>query len=98
MEYEQREVMAEDISVVLTDRAVKNLENMLHHIWAKQSELGLHDEHVNDMKSSLIAVLMTIFRFPGRVMAEDDLSLIIDSYITLGCIYHKSSDTWSVHS
>jgi len=84
--------------ITLTPEALKNINNMLNHIWRTEIEYGNMHKKTIEMKDSFIRSIIQVFNFPGRVMAEDDLSLIIDSYITLGLIYHRSSDTWSTHS
>lgn len=101
-------------TIELTDDALRNIENMQARLWAIAGEFGPAwiSRETQEVEESLITALLSIFRFPGTVHAEDDLSLIICSYITLGVIWHPKRieneqgdlithpllGTWSTHS
>lgn len=83
------------VTIELTEQALKNIENMYRH--ACEGDVPMWEERVK-IRESLLHAFMTIFRWPGTVTAEDDLSLIINSGITIGVIYHKHSNDWGCHS
>lgn len=101
-----------DRTILITPRAATNLENMQKRVWDIQNAYGVHSSEAEKAQFSFSQMLMTILRWPGRVTAEDDLSLLIDSSITLGLIFHhvrhKNEDgswttdpllgEWSSHS
>lgn len=74
--------------IELTPEAEVNVSNMQQRLWQVAQQYGHHSVEYLAMVDSLNHVLLTILRFPGKVFAEDNLSLIIQSYITIGCIWH----------
>lgn len=100
------------ISLEITDSACKNIENMQKRVWDIANKHGHNSVEYQKAQLSFQQALMQILRFGGKLFAEDDLSLILDSYITLGVIFHsvrvKQEDgsyvtdpllgEWSVHS
>jgi hypothetical protein len=72
----------------LTDRAIANLYNMEKRTWDIENKYGRDSDECIKAKDSLMRMFMTMIRFPGTVHAEDELSLIINSYITIGIIWH----------
>lgn len=100
------------ISLEITDGGCQNLENMQKRVWAIANEHGPQSEAYLKAQLSFQQALMQILRFGGKLFAEDDLSLIVNSYITLGVIFHpvrvRQEDgsyitdpllgEWSVHS
>lgn len=97
-----------DTKLELTEAAMRNMTNMYERVRAVADKYGRNsDEHMT-MLQSLIHALLGVVRLGGRIMAEDDLSLLGDSFITFGCIFHpKRIDgggrddllgEWSLHS
>lgn len=96
-----------DTSMVLTEQAVRNIGNMRHRVMEISDLYGHESEEALEAARSLLDCLLTVFRFGGRVMAEDDLSLLIDSYITIGIVWFPRRigeqrdplvGCWSAHS
>jgi len=87
-----------DKTFVLTDGALANLENMQKRVWDIEMKYGLGSDEATKAVFTFSQMLMTILRWPGRVMAEDNLSLIIDSSIVIGIIWHpvrhKVEEKW----
>lgn len=105
MEKDPLSIAPGDRTFVITDSALKNIENMQRRVWDIENKYGRASEQYEKASFTFTQMLMTIFRWPGRVMAEDDLSLLIDSSITIGIIWHRNrSDEdgllgeWSSHS
>lgn len=77
-----------DTTIVLTEQALVNIENMQKRVWDIENKYGPKSEEYKKASFSFTQMLMTIIRWPGTVFAEDNLSLIIHSSITLGLIWH----------
>ncbi len=102
--------MSDDITIVLTDGAQRNLENMQRRVWDLENHYGAQSDEALKATWSYLHALRTMYQWPGKVFAEDDLSLIISSSITIGVIWHpKHRDVepntseallgeWSCHS
>lgn len=75
-------------TIELTESALRNIEHMYMRVFEIENKHGLDHEATKIAKTSLLSCLMTLFRWPGSVYAEDDLSLIISSTITIGIIWH----------
>lgn len=75
-------------AIELTDSAVQNISNMMARCWDIENEYGAKSDEALKATWSLLYCLKTIFQWPGKVFAEDDLSLIINSSITIGIIWH----------
>lgn len=100
------------ITIELTDEAIKNISNMQRRCWDIANHYGPESPHYLQAINSFAHAVMTIFRWPGKVFAEDELSLIINGHIQIGVIWHplKKQDedgklqpdpllgTWSCHS
>lgn len=80
--------MDEDRTIVITPKAATNIENMQKRVWDIQNAYGVQSKEAEKAQYTFNQMLMTIVRWPGRVHGEDDLSLIINSSITLGLIFH----------
>lgn len=100
--------VATDTTITLTPRAIQNISNMQMRVARIGSEFGFQSEEYIKILESLNQALLGVLRLGGRVMAEDDLSLLVDSYITVGCIWHPRHigggerhgvlGEWSLHS
>lgn len=81
-----------------TDRAVRNLDNMQKRCWDIENKYGATSDEALKATWSLLHAYKTMVRFPGKVYAEDDLSLIIQSWIQIGIIWHpvrhKTDNGW----
>lgn len=77
-----------DMTITLTEEAYKNIECMQHRVWDIENKYGALSTEATKASWSFIQMLMTIMRWPGKVMAEDKLSLLINSSITIGIIWH----------
>lgn len=105
MEKDPQSIAPGDRTYVLTDSALRNLENMQKRVWDIENKYGAKSDEALKASWTFSQMLMTIFRWPGRVMAEDDLSLLIDGSITIGIIWHRNRNDetgllgeWSSHS
>lgn len=96
-----------DITITLTEQAAKNLHNMQTRCWDIQNRYGPTSPETLNAVLSFQRILRTILQWPGTVHAEDDLSLIINSSITIGIIWHAATingqrdellGEWSSHS
>lgn len=102
----------EDLELVITAGARKNLGNMRDRVNRIEMVFGEGSpEHVRALKTYM-HVLDGITVWGGRVYGEDDLSLIIGSTITIGCIWSADrkvrdgfpveyvgiAGAWSLHS
>jgi hypothetical protein len=97
-----------DTKLELTPRALQNLANMQRRVNAIGSEFGFNSDQYRQVLESFNQALLGIIRLGGRVTAEDDLSLLVDSFITVGCIWHAKHignnqrhsllGEWSLHS
>jgi hypothetical protein len=76
--------------ITFSDEALRNIDNMQQRLWSVANEYGpsWHSRETQMIEESLLNAMLTIIRFPGQVFAEDDLSLIINSFITIGIIWH----------
>lgn len=72
----------------LTDEAVKNLRNMKERLWLIANQFGSDSHEYKLASQSYVHAVDTLFAWPGKVFAEDDLSLIIQGHITIGVIWH----------
>ena len=85
----------------LTDRAVFNVENMQRRVWDIENKYGEDSPEAIKATKSLLHAFMTMVRFPGTVHAEDELSLLVNSWITVGIIWHPvrlrtaNGETWT---
>lgn len=94
----------------ITQEANNNLGNCRDKIETIRANYGRNSDEYLDATESLMrattAILMHGGTYGGRLMAEDDLSFIFDTFITIGIIYtpaHKNGEsmfygTWSMHS
>lgn len=107
MEKDPYSIAPGDTTITLTDGALRNLENMYQRCWHIEAKFGNTHDYTLKARQSLLDAMSTIFRWPGKVFAEDDLSLIIQSRITIGVIWHPSHingqrdelvGSWSCHS
>lgn len=78
----------EDTQIILSPRALTNIENMQKRVWDIENVYSRKSDEATKASWTFSQMLMTILRWPGTVYAEDDLSLIIHSSITLGLIWH----------
>lgn len=92
-------------TVTFTDQALKNLANMRTRVDQIRNQFGQESEQYLKALASLNFVVVSIIAMGGNVSAEDDLNLMLDSYIYCGIIFHKDrSDStelageWSIHS
>lgn len=76
-------------TIQLTDSAMRNLENMSNRVLDIETKYGVNSNEGTTARFTFSQMLMTIIRWPGKVHAEDDLSLIINSSITIGIIWHS---------
>lgn len=96
------------ITIELTEDAVRNIGNMQSRIWAIENKYGADSAEADKARNSFVHVMGTIFRWPGHIYAEDELSLIINSSITIGVIWFAERlpdgerdpllGSWSTHS
>ena len=108
MEKDPLSIAPGDSTIVITDSAMRNIENMQKRVWDIQRVHGIDSIEARKAEMSFTQMLMTIFRWPGKVFAEDDLSLIINSHITIGIVWHAKRISvderdpllgeWSSHS
>jgi len=75
-------------TIEVTDAALRNIENMQKRCWDIENKYGADSSEALKATWSYLRVLRVIFQWPGRVTAEDDLSLLIDGQITIGIIWH----------
>jgi hypothetical protein len=71
-----------------TEEAVRNIRNMKERLWEITNVFSTDSHEYRLAARSYIAAMDTLFAWPGKVFAEDDLSLIINSSITIGVIWH----------
>lgn len=92
MEKDPQSIAPGDRTFVITDSALRNIENMQRRVWDIENKYG--DRSIEALKAtwSLLHVHATILRWPGKVFAEDDLSLLIQSHITIGVIFHRQKN------
>lgn len=89
MEKDSLSIAPGDRTIVLTDSAARNLDNMQRRVWDIENQYGAKSDEALKATWSLLNALRTMHQWPGRVFAEDDLSLIINSSITIGVIWHR---------
>lgn len=101
-------------TIEITEAAQKNIDNMFRRVEDIKNKYGpsFVSNEAQEAEESLLRVLRTIFQWPGTVYAEDDLSLTVQSNITIGIIFHRKRNkkedgsweydpllgTWSSHS
>ena len=89
MEKDPLSIAPGDRTIVITDNANQNLANMQRRVWDIENHYGAKSDEALKATWSYLNALRTIFQWPGKVFAEDDLSLIISSSITIGVIWHR---------
>lgn len=96
-----------DITLVLTPEAQRNIQNMRERVAEIGECCGFWSDDYVDALKSLMDCLITVIGLGGHVYAEDDLSLIVNSFITVGIIAHRKVRAgerdsvvvqWSAHS
>lgn len=96
-----------DQTVTFTEQAIRNIGNMQQRLIEVERQYGSASQEHRDMLWSAFVALVQTIRIGGRVMAEDDLSLLVDSFITMGVIFSpkRNGDNrdpllgeWSCHS
>ena len=90
MEKDPYSIAPGDRTIVLTPGAQRNLENMQQRVWDIANTYGLNSVDYQKALLSFQQCIMQMLRFGGKVYGEDDLSLIVESYITLGIIFHRT--------
>lgn len=76
-----------DKTITFTEQAQRNILNMQRRVHEVARTYGDESEEYRDMARSLLAALIQMLNLGGRVTGEDDLSLLIDSFITVGVIF-----------
>jgi hypothetical protein len=100
--------VAADTKLELTPSAIRNIRNMQVRVAQIGSEFGLNSDEYRRALESLNQVLIGLIGLGGRIIAEDDLSLLGDSFISYGVIFHRRHignnerhpvlGEWSIHS
>jgi hypothetical protein len=88
-----------DTSIVITNSALQVLEDMQKRVWDIENKYGKYSQEAEKALFTFSQMLMTIIRWPGRVTKDfAPLSLLIDSSIVIGLIWHpvkhKVDDGW----
>lgn len=96
-----------DKTITFTEAAQRNIQAMRQRVIDVDRQYGDSPE-TTALLWSLVHALVGLIGLGGRISAEDDLSLLGDSFITYGCVFHPKHvegggrdpllGEWSIHS
>lgn len=97
-----------DVQLTITESGEKTIAAMRRRVEDIRIEYGKFSDEYVDVLTSLLDNILNVLRLGGTVSRDGDLSLIVNSFILYGVIFHRKYidgnerdpllGDWSCHS